>query len=163
MHTHAQLPSGGSNALVESQELRAWKDRPRRERGGEVNRVERPDRFHRERFPGALDDVDADPQQVPVRGGGRQVGPAVCRISFREVSERRRADQDTVTLDDREIGGDDGLGARQDLSPRRRRPRPGATPGPHWTRRTDSPVSALFIEELSGSSVSQQTGQRRIR
>ena len=41
-----------------------------------MNRVERPDRFHRERFPGALDDVDADSQQVPVRGGSRQVGPA---------------------------------------------------------------------------------------
>jgi hypothetical protein len=40
--------------------------------------------------------------------------PAIRRFRFRQLAERGCAPEHTVTLDEREVGGHDGIGARQE-------------------------------------------------
>jgi hypothetical protein len=77
-----------------------------------------------------------------VRSSRIQVCPAIGGRHFIDFSERDRADEHAITLDEHEIGG---------------HPLPQATtPAPRWILHRCSPGTALLIEEHSGTMSLQE-------
>jgi hypothetical protein len=70
-----------------------------------VNRVKGAHRFRGKRTPCAVNNVQTESAQVPVRSSRIQVCPAIGGPPFIDFSERDRADEHAITLDEHEIGG----------------------------------------------------------
>jgi len=74
-----------------------------------MNGVERAEGLGGKWLPGALDDLRADPQYLPVGRGSAQLRAALGGVSFAESAERYPADQNPVALDEGQIGSDQSL------------------------------------------------------
>ena len=82
--------------------------------------VERADRVAGERLPRAFDDLFRDPQHVPVGRSRGKVRAAVGGIGLGEFVERQCPQQDTVALDQRQVGRDDEVGLAEQAAHRGR-------------------------------------------
>ena len=85
-----------------------------------MNRIEGPNWFTWKGLPGAIDYFAGYSQDVPMRGGSRQLRAAVRRLRLGQFAQMDRPDQYTIALNEGQIGCDDNLGVGQQLTNDRR-------------------------------------------
>lgn len=83
------------------------------ERRRQVERVQRTNGLFCKGLPCAIDHARTNAEDRPVRGGRGQLGASAGDVGFGEFAKRRRADEDAVALDEREVGRDHQLGRRE--------------------------------------------------
>ena len=95
----SQLLTSTTDAIVKAEEFHTGYGGANDQRGCQVNRIQGTHRFHGKRTPCALNNVQTKSIDVPMRSGSIQVRPATHGRGFIDFSERDRADQDAITLD----------------------------------------------------------------
>jgi hypothetical protein len=112
----AHRPRGGANAAVEREDGYIRHQRANQDGRGEVDGVQRSNRFRRERPPGSVHDGAVHLEDDPMGGGATQQRSPVGRDGFRKEASRDRTGEDAVTLDESERGREDELGGPEDLA-----------------------------------------------
>ena len=113
MKWQAELSSRSPDPFVEAEQLKTGCSRPRYQRRGEVDRVERPDRLAGKRLPRAIDNFAADSEDVPVCGSGREVAAAIGGVSLCQLAQNCGANQHSIALNHRQIRGDHDFRPRE--------------------------------------------------
>jgi len=74
-----------------------------------MDRVQRSDRFTRKRLAGALHNFRSNAQDLPVRCCQREVRASIRRLRFRQFTNCRCSKYDAITLDERQIRGNNNV------------------------------------------------------
>jgi len=101
LKSESELHPGSANAIIQTQEFHAGYSRTRGQCGRQVNRVKGADGLCGKRMPRSVQNVRADPPQVPVGGGGIQVRTSIGGRGFIDFSERDGTNQQAIALDQR--------------------------------------------------------------
>jgi hypothetical protein len=97
--------------LVKAEEGKVCDTGARQHGSGKMERVEGPDRLDGKWPPSALDNISLDPHDAPVSGRGEQVSVQPNGVGSREDTSGLASDEDAVTFDQGQIGGEDDIGA----------------------------------------------------
>jgi len=100
----SQLLADTTDAIVKTEEFQTGDGGTNDQRRRQVNRIQSTHRFHGERTPCALDNVQTKSINVPVGSGSVEVRPATHGRGFVDLPERDRANQYAITLDKDEVG-----------------------------------------------------------
>jgi hypothetical protein len=103
--------AGRTNPLVKAEEGEVRETGARQHGSGEMKRVEGPDGFDGKWPPSALGNISLDPHDAPVPGCGEQVAVQPNGVGSREDTSGLASDEDAVTLDQGQIGGEHDIGA----------------------------------------------------
>jgi hypothetical protein len=97
--------TGRANPLVQAEESEVGDPGARNQGTGEMERVEGPDGLDRKGSSSALDDISFDPHDAPAHGRRYQVPVEPNGVGSGEGPRGLSSDEDSVTFDQREIGG----------------------------------------------------------
>jgi hypothetical protein len=101
--------SGLADAIIEAQERQSDYRSPGYQGRREMDRIQRSNRFARKRLPGALHNLRRDAHYLPVRCRRHQVRASIRRLRLRQLTHCRRSKYDAITLDERQIRGNDNV------------------------------------------------------
>jgi hypothetical protein len=116
LKSEAELLPRPANAIIKTQKFYARDSGTYGQCGRQVNRVQGADGFRGKRMSRSLNNVRTDSQHVPVGSRRIQVRPAIGGRGFIDLSERDRADQHSIALKKREIGGHHQVGTAEHLA-----------------------------------------------
>jgi hypothetical protein len=100
LNSQAEASRRPADAVVQAEQLESGHGCSRDEHRREMHRIESSNRPAWKRLSRAFDNLRADPQDVPMRGSCRQMGPSVRRVRFRQLAQRGRAEQYAIALDE---------------------------------------------------------------
>lgn len=121
-----ESPSGGddrkperatdrANPFVQAEESQVGDPRARNEGAGQMERIEGADGLDRKWPSSALDDISLDSHDAPAPGRRHQVPVEPNGVGSGEAARGLSSDEDAVTFDQREIGGEYELGTRESV------------------------------------------------
>jgi len=107
-----------THALVEAQQSQADERGTRNDKRCEVDGVECPNRVTGKRLTRAIDCLGRDSEDMPMSSSRDEVRSTVGGLRLRQFSKGQRPQQYAITLDQRQVGGDDDLGPAKQLAHR---------------------------------------------
>jgi hypothetical protein len=103
--------TGRTYPLVKAEEGEVRETGARQHGTGEMNRVEGADGLEGKGPSSARDNISLDPHDAPVPGRGEQVSVQPNGVGSGEDTSGLASDEDAVTFDQGEIGGEHDVGA----------------------------------------------------
>jgi hypothetical protein len=108
--------TGRPYPLVKGEEGKIWNTGARQHGTGEMERVEGPDGLDGKWAPSARHNISINPHDAPVPGCGEQVSMQPNGVGAREDTSGLTSDEDAVTFDQGQIGGEDDIGTGEGVS-----------------------------------------------
>jgi hypothetical protein len=99
-----------AHAIIEAQQSEADDRGTRNDQRCEVDGIECPNRITGKRLTRAVDYLARDSQHLPMSSSLNEVRSTVGSVGLRQFFERHRPQQYAITLDQRQVGGDDYFG-----------------------------------------------------
>jgi len=100
---------GLADAIIEAEQRQSDYRSPGYQCRSEMDRIQCSNRFARKRLPGALHNLRRNTQYLPVRCRRRQVRASIRRLRLRQFTNCCRSKYDAITLDERQIRGNDNI------------------------------------------------------
>jgi len=87
LEAESKLPSCSTHSIVQAEEFQAGDTRSRRQCRGQMDRVKRSNRLSGNRVSRTMNDVCAQSQDVPMRSRRVQMGAAIGRRGFLDLTQ----------------------------------------------------------------------------
>ena len=104
---------GSADAGIKAQHRQLGNSLATDQRAGQVDGIQRTDRLGRKRSTSPFHNLVIQPKQCPSRRDRIQPRLPIVGVGFVQFVEEHRSNQHAVTLNQREIGGDDELRVRE--------------------------------------------------
>jgi hypothetical protein len=99
-----------AHAIIEAQQSEADDRGTRNDQRCEVDGIECPNRITGKRLTRAVNYLARDSQHLPMSSSLNEVRSTVGSFGLRQFFERHRPQQYAISLDQRQVGGDDYFG-----------------------------------------------------